>query len=83
MGSAGTATFFRFFGDGSSSSSTSSTITALDSLRAVDGPFWKEGDDDCLGGGLEDCEGESTESVPVDPLVEANKWAGSRDLLLP
>jgi hypothetical protein len=83
MGSAGTAAFFRFFGDGSSSSSTSSTITALDPLWVADDPFWKEGNDDCLGGGLGDCEGELTESAPEEPLVEADKWAGGRDLLLP
>ena len=48
----------------------------------ADDPFSKEGSDDCLGGGLGDCEGELTESVPGDPLVEVDKWAGGRDLSL-
>lgn len=49
----------------------------------VNDPFWKVGNDGCLGGGLGDCEGESTELVSGDPLAEADKWAGGRDLLLP
>jgi len=81
VGSAGAGAFFCFFGDGSSSSSsTSSTVTVLDPLRVVDDPFWKVGNDGCLGGGLGDCEGEL---VSEDPLVGADKWAGGRDLLLP
>jgi len=84
MGSTGAGPFFCFFGDGSSSSSSiSSIVTALVPLRVVDDPFWKDGNDDCFGGGLGDCEGESTELVSGDPLVEADKRAGGRDLLLP
>ena len=47
----------------------------------VDDPFWKDGNGNCLGGGLGDCEGELIELVSDGPL--ADKWAGGRDLLLP
>lgn len=81
-GSAGET--FCFFSDGnSSSSSTSSTVTVLDPLNAVDDPFWKDENDDGFGGGLGDCEGNSIELVGGDPFVDADKWAGGRDLLLP
>ena len=81
VGSAGTGALFCFFGGGSSpSSSTSSTVADLDPLRVADDPFWKDENDDCLGGGLGDCEGEL---ISEDPLAEADKWAGGRDLLLP
>ena len=84
VGSVGAGALFCFFGNGSSSSSsTSSTVTVLEPLRAVDDPFWKDGTDDCVGGGLGDCEGELIEPVSEDPLAEADKWAGGRDLLLP
>ena len=43
----------------------------------------KEGNEVCFGGGLGDCEGKSTKLVSEDPLVEADRWAGGRDLLLP
>ena len=43
---------------------------------------WK-GNDDPLGGGVGDCGGGSVESAPGDPLIEADKWAGGRDLSLP
>ena len=55
-------------------------MTVLDPLRMVDDPFRKDENDDCLGGGLGDCEGEL---VSEGPLAEADKWAGGRDLLLP
>jgi len=55
-------------------------VTVLDPLRVVDDPFWKVGNDGCLGGGLGDCEGEL---VSEDPLAGVDKWAGGRDLLLP
>ena len=49
----------------------------------VDDPFRKDGNDDCFGGGLGDCEGKLTELVSGDPLMEADSWADGRDLLLP
>lgn len=57
--------------------------TALDPLRVVDDPFWEDGNGDCFGGGLGDSEGKLTELVSEEPLVEADRWAGGRDLLLP
>ena len=83
IGSAGTGPFFCFFGSGSSlSPSTSSTVTALCPLRVVD-PFWKDRNDGCFGGGLGDCDGESTELVSEDRFVGGDRCAGGRDLLLP
>jgi len=83
VGSAGARVLFCFFGDGSSSSSTSSTVTVLDPLTVVGDALGKDRNDDCLGGGLGDWEGDSSELASEGPLVGADKWAGGRDLLLP
>ena len=55
----------------------------MDPLRVADGPLWKDGNDDCVGGGLGDWEGKLSGLASEDPLVVADKWAGGRDLLLP
>lgn len=83
IGSEGVVDILCFFGDGSSSSSTSSTVTILDPLGDVEDSFRKGGGGDCFWGGLGDCKGKLTEPVSEAPLVDPDKWAGGRDLLLP
>jgi len=58
-------------------------VTAADPFRVVDDPFGKEGNDSCFGGGLGDCDAKWADPISEDPLVEADRWGGGRDLLLP